>query len=89
MCNRIVSFSLERKKSKIASLMACITASKAFNESSPRRLRHLMSLVQLQCISWGTSPLSFFTGQMPFLPPNQQHQCTEGMMLWAKKMWLM
>jgi len=25
-----------------------------------------------------TSALSFFTGQMPFLPPNQQHQCTEG-----------
>jgi len=25
-----------------------------------------------------TSPLSFFTGRMPFLPPNQQRQCTEG-----------
>jgi len=24
-----------------------------------------------------TSPLSFFTGQMPFLPPNQQRQSTE------------
>jgi len=24
-------------------------------------------------------PLSFFTGQMPFLPPNQQRQSTEGM----------
>ena len=24
-----------------------------------------------------TSPLSFFTDQMPFLPPNQQHQSTE------------
>jgi len=23
-------------------------------------------------------PLSFFTGRMPFLPPNQQHQITEG-----------
>jgi len=23
-------------------------------------------------------PLSFFTGRMPFLPPNQQHQSTEG-----------
>jgi len=22
--------------------------------------------------------LSFFTGRMPFLPPNQQHQSTEG-----------
>jgi len=25
-----------------------------------------------------TSPLSFFTGRMPFLPPNQQRQRTEG-----------
>jgi len=26
-----------------------------------------------------TLPLSFFTGRMPFLPPNQQHQSTEGL----------
>jgi len=26
-----------------------------------------------------TPPLSFFTGWMPFLSPNQQHQSTEGM----------
>ena len=25
-----------------------------------------------------TPPISFFTGRMPFLPPNQQHQRTEG-----------
>jgi len=25
-----------------------------------------------------TSPLTFFTGWMPFLPPNQQGQSTEG-----------
>jgi len=25
-----------------------------------------------------TPPLSFFTGQMPFLPPSQQRQSTEG-----------
>jgi len=25
-----------------------------------------------------TPPLGFFTDQMPFLPPNQQHQSTEG-----------
>jgi len=25
-----------------------------------------------------TPPLSFFTGRMPFLPPNQQRQSTEG-----------
>ena len=23
-------------------------------------------------------PLSFFTGRMPFLPPNQEHQSTKG-----------
>ena len=28
-----------------------------------------------------TPPLSFFTGQMPFLPPNQQRQSTEGKLL--------
>ena len=29
-----------------------------------------------------TSPLDFFTGQMPFLPPNQQCQSTEGKNNW-------
>jgi len=28
-----------------------------------------------------TPPLSFFTGRMPFLPPNQQRQSTEGKFL--------
>jgi len=28
-----------------------------------------------------TPPLSFFTGRMPFLPPNQQRQSTEGTVL--------
>ena len=27
-----------------------------------------------------TPPLKFFTGRMPFLPPNRQHQSTEGNM---------
>jgi len=31
-----------------------------------------------------TSPLSFFTGRMPFLPPNQQRQSTEGKKLYSK-----
>ena len=36
------------------------------------------------CISFqtdnhaSTPPLKFFTGRMPFLPPNQQRQSTEG-----------
>ena len=32
-----------------------------------------------------TPPLSFFTGRMPFLPPNQQHQSTEGRQCKEKK----
>jgi len=32
-----------------------------------------------------TPPLSFFTGRMPFLPPNQQHQSTEGKYLSKNK----
>jgi len=31
-----------------------------------------------------TPQLSFFTGRMPFLPPNQQRQSTEGIM-WREK----
>jgi len=29
-----------------------------------------------------TPPLSFFTGRMPFLLPNQQHQSTEGKIIY-------
>jgi len=32
-------------------------------------------------ITMPASHHSFFTGQMPFLPPNQQHQSTEGKLL--------
>jgi len=31
-----------------------------------------------------TPPLKFFTGRMPFLPPNQQRQSTEGMYQFTK-----
>jgi len=31
-----------------------------------------------------TTPLKFFTGWMPFLPPNQQRQSTEGNLLKKK-----
>ena len=34
-----------------------------------------------------TPPLSFFTGRMPFLPPNQQRQSTEGLQyVWRVKL---
>jgi len=36
----------------------------------------------LQTDNHASTPLlSFFTGRMPFLPPNQQRQSTEGVML--------
>jgi len=43
------------------------------------QLGHMQVCTSLQtdnCAS--TSPLSFFTGWMPFLPPKQQRQSTEG-----------
>jgi len=33
-----------------------------------------------------TSLLKFFTGRMPFLPPNQQCQSTEGILQYAHKL---
>jgi len=43
------------------------------------QLGHMQVCTSLQTDNHAsTSPLSFFTGQMPFLPPNQQHQSTEG-----------
>jgi len=43
------------------------------------QLGHMQVCTSLQTDNHtSTSPLSFFTGQMPFLPPNQQRQSTEG-----------
>jgi len=45
---------------------------------------HQLDHMQIICTSLhtdehaSTPSLSFFTGQMLFLPPNQQHQSTEG-----------
>jgi len=45
---------------------------------------HQLDHMQIICTSLqtdnhaSTSPLSFFTGRMPFLPPNQQYQSTDG-----------
>jgi len=44
---------------------------------------HQLDHMQIICISLqtdnhaSTSPLSFFTGRMPFLPPNRQRQSTK------------
>jgi len=42
-------------------------------------LGHMQVCISLQTDNHAsTPPLSFFTGQMPFLPPNQKRQGTEG-----------
>jgi len=43
------------------------------------QLGHMQVCISLQTDNHAsTPPLSFFTGRMPFLPPNQQRQSTEG-----------
>ena len=43
------------------------------------QLGHMQVSTSLQTDNHAsTRPLSFFTGRMPFLSPNQQHQSTEG-----------
>jgi len=51
------------------------------------QLGHMQVCTALQTDNHAsTPPLSFFTGQMPFLPPNQQPQSTEGIMMpWTAK----
>jgi len=42
-------------------------------------LGHMQAYTSLQTENHAsTSPLSFFTDRMPFLPPSQQRQSTEG-----------
>jgi len=49
------------------------------NEWQWRQLGHMQVCTSLQTDDHtNTPPLSFFTGLMPFLPPNQQRQSTEG-----------
>jgi len=46
------------------------------------QLGHMQVCTSLQTDNHAsTSPLSFFTGRLPFLPPNQQRQSTEGINL--------
>jgi len=51
------------------------------------QLGHMQVCTSLQTDNHiSTSPLKFFTGQMSFLPPNQQRQSTEGnSWYWHKK----
>jgi len=48
------------------------------------QLGHMQVCTSLQTDNHAsTSPLSFFTGRMPFLSPNQQRQSTEGIAITA------
>jgi len=42
------------------------------------QLGHMQVCTSLQTDNHASTPPLFFTGRMPFLPPNQQHQRTEG-----------
>jgi len=42
------------------------------------QLGHMQGCTSLQTDNHTRTPPLFFTGQMPFLPPNQQRQSTEG-----------
>jgi len=49
------------------------------------QLGHMQVCISLQTDNHAsTPPLSFFTGRMPFLPPNQQGQSTEGIPQWKQ-----
>jgi len=46
------------------------------------QLSHMQVCTLLQTDNHtSTPPLKFFTGRMPLLPPNQQRQSTEGMVM--------
>jgi len=42
------------------------------------QLGHMQVCTSLQTDNHASTPPLFFTGRMPFLPPNQQRQSTEG-----------
>jgi len=42
------------------------------------QLGHMQACTSLQTDNHASTTPLFFTGRMPFLPPNQQHQSTEG-----------
>jgi len=49
------------------------------SEWQRHQLGYMQVCTSLQTDNHASTPqLSFFTSRMPFLPPNQQHQSTEG-----------
>ena len=69
---------------RYAVLARTVTKSTDFSETRDsewqrHQLGHMQVCTSLQTDNHAnTPPLLFFTGQMPFLPPNQQRQSTEG-----------
>ena len=56
------------------------------SEWQRHQLGHMQVCTSLQTDNHAsTQPLSFFTGRMPFLLPNQQRQSTEGMVCQSKR----
>jgi len=49
------------------------------------QLGHMQVCTSLQTDNHTSTHRSVFTGRMPFLPPNQQHQSTEGTAFTASK----
>jgi len=50
-----------------------------YSEWQWHQLGHMQVCTSLQTDNHASTPLlEFFTGRMPFLPPNQQRQSTEG-----------
>jgi len=47
------------------------------------QLGHMQVCTSLQTDNHASTPPLFFTGRMPFLPPNQQRQSTEGTDTWG------
>jgi len=59
-------------------LLACLLKQET-REWQWHQLGHMQVCTSLQTdIHASTPSLKFFTGRMPFLPPNQQRQSTEG-----------
>jgi len=50
-----------------------------YSEWQWHQLDHMQVCTSLQTDNDASTPPLFFTRQMPFLPPNQQRQSTEGM----------
>jgi len=69
----------EQCRSSEGSLLHCLCAGFYGSEWQWHQLGDIQVCTSLQTDNRASNPaLSFFTGWMPFLSPNEQHQSTEG-----------